>query len=202
MSTVSVPLFPLRTVLFPDGPLPLRVFEPRYLDMISRCMKDETSFGVVLATPEAESANVADVAFSANRIGTLATITDWYQGSDGILGVTACGGQRFSVDSYDREKDGLYVAEVRLIEPEEPQALPEEYKSMASLLEVVLDDLGLLYTELRKSYDDATWVGHRFAEVLPISLDEKQHCLELSDPVGRLEFLRPLLRSVRQETAQ
>ena len=73
---------------------------------------------------------------------------------------------------------------------------------MSVLLENIIEDLGLLYAELEKHYDDATWVGYRFAEVLPISLDEKQFCLEQTEAVGRLEFLQPLLRAVRQETSQ
>ena len=76
MSKISIPLFPLRTVLFPDGPLPLRIFEPRYLDMISRCMKQDSSFGVVLATPENENADSDSDSFTANRIGTLAKVAD------------------------------------------------------------------------------------------------------------------------------
>jgi len=193
----NVPLFPLRTVLFPGGPLPLRIFEPRYLDMISACMKDGIAFGVLLATPEENRDN-----FSATSIGTLASIIDWYQGSDGILGVTAQGGQRFSLESVSQQADGLYLGEMELLEQEPAVSLPEEFKPMAALLENIVDDLGLLYTDLEKSYDDATWVGYRFAEVLPISLDEKQFCLEQTDAVARLEFLQPLLRAVRQEPAQ
>ncbi len=202
MSTISIPLFPLRTVLFPDGPLPLRVFETRYLDMISTCMKQDSSFGVVLATPDNESTDGSGDTFSTNRVGTLAKVIDWYQGSDGILGVTACGGSRFSVMSYERQSDGLYIGEVELLAHEPVESLPEKYVSMAHLLEAVVDDLGLLYTDLEKHYDDATWVGYRFAEVLPISLDEKQFCLELSGSERRLEFLQPLLRSIRMETSQ
>ena len=202
MSKISIPLFPLRTVLFPDGPLPLRIFEPRYLDMISRCMKQDSSFGVVLATPENENADSDSDSFTANRIGTLAKVADWYQGSDGILGVTACGGSRFSVMSYERQTDGLYIGEVELLAHEPIEPLPEKYISMANLLEAVIDDLGLLYTDLEKRYDDATWVGYRFAEVLPISLDDKQFCLELSGSERRLKFLQPLLRSISKETSQ
>jgi len=200
VTNYSVSLFPLRTVLFPDGPLPLRIFEPRYLDMISACMKNEKPFGVVLATPDSEIG--AGDAFSAHRIGTLATINDWYQGSDGILGVTAHGGSRFVVRSHELKSNGLYVGEIELLPAETAVPLPAEYAPMAHLLEAIVSDLGLLYSEFDCHFDDATWVGCRFAEVLPISLDERQYCLEISDAVGRLEFLQPLLRSIRQETTQ
>lgn len=197
MAHDTVPIFPLHTVLFPDGPLPLRVFEPRYLDMVSRCLKEESKFGVILITSGSEvgTANMASV-------GTLAVIEDWYQGSDGILGLTARGVTRFRLDRVDRQTDGLYLGEIEALEPESRQALPEEYKSMASLLEVVIDDLGKLYQDIDKEYDDATWVGCRFAEILPVSNDQKQYCLELNDPVERLAYVQPLLQSIRAERSQ
>jgi Lon protease-like protein len=204
VSDLSIPLFPLRTVLFPDGPLPLRIFEPRYLGMIARCMKGNAQFGVVLTSPDVESphGDVGSDILSVNHIGTLATITDWYQGSDGILGVTARGGSRLIVRSHHREPDGLYIGDIDLLPAETGVALPAEYAAMAKLLEVIISDLGILYNEFDVRYDDASWVGYRFAEILPISLDEKQYCLEMSEPLRRLDFLQPLLRSLRQETSQ
>ena len=80
--------------------------------------------------------------------------------------------------------------------------LPEEYRPMASLLEVVINDLGKLYENIEKHYDDATWVGRRFAEILPITQSQKQRCLEIVDPLERLAFVRPLLRSIRAQTRQ
>jgi Lon protease-like protein len=197
LSTDAIPLFPLQTVLFPDGPLPLRVFETRYLDMVSRCLRDDLEFGVVLLTSGAETGKAGTVS-----IGTAARITDWYQGSDGILGITAVGRSRFRLGSVSQQDDGLYIGEVEEIEPEPYCRLPEEYRPMASLLEAIVEDLGKLYQSLEKKYDDATWVGYRFAEILPISQEEKQYCLELNDPEERLRYVRPLLRSIRQEQSQ
>ena len=204
MSDLSIPLFPLRTVLFPGGPLPLRIFEPRYLGMIARCMKDNTQFGVVLASPDAESSHVdaGRDTFLGNSIGTLATITDWYQGSDGILGITARGGSRLIIRSHHREPDGLFIGDIDLLPAETEVALPTEYAPMAKLLEVIISDLGILYNDIDMRYEDASWIGYRLAEILPIDLDEKQYCLEMSDPLGRIEFLQPLLRSLRQETSE
>jgi Lon protease-like protein len=165
--------------------------------MVSRCLKEESKFGVILITSGSEvgTANMASV-------GTLAVIEDWYQGSDGILGLTALGVTRFRLERVDRQTDGLYLGEIEALEPESRQALPEEYKSMASLLEVVIDDLGKLYQDIDKEYGDATWVGNRFAEILPVSNDQKQYCLELNDPVERLAYVQPLLRSIRAERSQ
>jgi len=197
LTTETLSLFPLNTVLFPGGPLPLRIFEPRYLDMISRCMKGNQPFGIVsmLSGSEIGAARTTD-------IGTKARIADWYQGSDGILGITAVGVERFRVHSITRQDDGLYVGTIEMLEAELQQTLPDEYRSMGALLEVILGDLGKLYENLEAHYDDATWVGRRFAEVLPISLEQRQFCLEIDDAIERLVFLRPLLRSIRQETSQ
>jgi hypothetical protein len=192
-----IPLFPLGTVLFPDGPLPLRVFEPRYLDMVSRCMKDGSEFGVVLLMSGSEIGE-AETA----TIGTRARILDWYQGSDGILGITAVGAERFVLNTSSRQTDGLYLGDVSPIAAEPTSVLPDEYQSMAALLEVIINDLGKLYEDLDTNYTDATWVGRRFAEILPVSLEDKQRCLEMNDPIERLRYIRPLLRSIRQEVAQ
>jgi Lon protease-like protein len=193
----TIPLFPLHSVLFPAGPMPLRIFETRYLDMMTRCLKDETEFGVILILSGSEVGEV-----HTTSVGTLARIADWYQGSDGILGITAVGVRRFRLDSMTRQSDGLYVGKIDYLESESPQALPTEYRPMATLLEVIIEDLGRLYQDLDKDYDDATWVGCRFAEILPLAKDQKQHCLELNDPVERLTYVRPLLRSIRQEKPQ
>lgn len=197
MSDERIPLFPLRTVLFPEGPLPLRVFEPRYLDMVSRCLREGSPFGVLLLLADAGTGTTRTAS-----VGTLARITDWYPGSDGILGITAEGGERFGLESMARQRDGLYLGEITIMEPEPSVALPDGHAPMAELLRAILDDLGKLYEALPRRFDDAGWVGFRLAEVLPIPPELKQHCLQLTDPLERLEFLRPLLRAVRTETTQ
>ncbi len=189
---MQIPLFPLRTVLFPGGPLPLRVFEPRYLDMISSCMKSDTPFGVLLIR-EGEEAGQA----STFDVGTLAQISDWYQGSDGLLGVTAIGEQRFRLLSSERQHDGLNMGEIELIPAEADMTLPDEYGAMLHILSNVLDDLGRLYESLERRFDDAVWVTYRFIEILPIDLEQKQECLESSDTQARLKLVDELLDNVR-----
>ncbi len=189
---MKIALFPLGTVLFPGGPLPLRIFEPRYLDMISRCLKDDSPFGVLLIESGAETGVATTV-----KIGTLARIADWYQGSDGLLGIMAIGEQRFRLLNSTTQADGLNVGEVEILEPEELCPLPDDFKPLAKILAGVLDDLGKLYDVLDKNYDDAGWVAYRYAEILPITVAEKQRCLETSDPVQRLRDMREFIKSVR-----
>ena len=189
---MQVPLFPLNTVLFPGGPLPLRIFETRYIDMISERMRSDAPFGVLLIKDGQET----DTS-STYEVGTLARITDWYQGSDGLLGVTAIGEERFRLQSAERQADGLNIGEVELLPAEPPMELPSEYQGMAEILGGVLDDLGRLYEALEREYNNATWVTYRFVEILPIDLEQKQQCLENSDPAERLRIVNEMLETVR-----
>lgn len=190
---MTVPLFPLGAVLFPDGPLPLRIFEPRYLDMVSRCLREDGEFGVVQIRSGTDTGEVETAS-----VGTLARIVDWYQGSDGILGITARGTRKFALHEMSRQPDGLYVGQIGLLDGEPALKLPGEFRPMAALLETVIDDLGRLYDAIDKRYDDAAWVGYRLAEILPMPVAEKQGCLELMDPIERLRVLRPMLRPFRR----
>ena len=191
MKKLQVPLFPLHTVLYPGGPLPLRVFEARYLDMISHCLKSETSFGVVLIREGNETGPV-----TMHEVGTLARIADWYQGSDGLLGVTAIGEKRFRLLTSDCQPDGLHVGDIEVLDDEEHTPLPDEFARLAKILAGVLGDLGKLYESLGDRYEDASWVGYRFAEILPIDSTQKQWCLETDDPIERLHLVRKILKTV------
>ncbi len=194
---MQVPLFPLKTVLFPGGPLPLRIFETRYVDMISQCMKDNGSFGVLLIQDGQEAGTAA----STYTIGTLARIVDFYQGSDGLLGVTAIGTHKFELKSAERQEDGLNIGEIEILPSETPMKLPQEYASLAEILEAILDDLGRLYEDMERHLDDAGWVANRFMEILPIALEQKQMCLERADCRQRLEIVAAVLEQVRLPAA-
>jgi Lon protease-like protein len=167
------------------------VFEARYLDMISHCLKADSAFGVILIRDGDETGEV-----TMHSVGTLARITDWYQGSDGLLGVTAVGEQRFRLVRSERQPDGLNVGDIELIDDQESVPLPEEFQRLSHILAGVLGDLGKLYESLGLHYDDAVWVGYRFAEVLPIDAAQKQWCLESDDPIQRLRLVSKVLSTV------
>ena len=189
---MRVPLFPLNTVLFPGGPLPLRIFETRYIDMVKDCVRNDSPFGVLLIREGTETE-----AATTHTVGTLARIADWYQGSDGLLGVTAIGEQRFRLLESERLPSGLNVGEIEVLPDEPSLPLPDKYKAMSQILSSVLDDLGRLYESLDRRLDDAAWVTSRFVEILPIELEQKQMCLEQSDPLDRLKIVHALLKVVR-----
>jgi Lon protease-like protein len=192
--TSDLPLFPLNTVLFPRGPLPLRIFETRYVDMVKRCMREGVCFGVVLVQGGSEVGQAPGYA----DIGTSARIIDFNLLQDGLLGITCRGERRFRVLRRWREADGLNMGAVEWIDPPAPAAMsvPVEYRHLADLLRRVLPELGDVYAGLEPRYDDADWVGARLIEILPLALGDKQSCLELEDPLERLALIAPLIRRV------
>jgi uncharacterized protein len=181
-AAAGLPLFPLGTVLFPGGPLRLRIFEPRYLDMVRQCLKESRAFGVVLILEGEEAGEVASVAGS----GTSARVVDFDTLPDGLLGIDCVGEQRFRVLRRWQQGDGLNVAEVDYLPDDPPCALPAELAHLGELLREVLPQLGERYAHVVAHYEDAGWVGNRWAEVLPLTVAEKQQLLELDDPLARL----------------
>lgn len=188
--SVTLPLFPLNTVLFPGGPLPLRIFETRYIDMVRRCMRQRSSFGVLLIRAGAEVGSVTSTA----EIGTSARIVDFYQLPDGLLGITCVGERKFRVRERSRQPDGLNVGEIEWLPPEADVALPAEHHHLGQLLRKVLPELSELYQNVPKHFDDAGWVSSRLAEILPLELSDKQFLLEMDDPLVRLARVAPLIR--------
>lgn len=187
-----LPIFPLNTVLFPHGPLPLRIFETRYVDMVKRCMRESSGFGVVLVTGGSEVGQAAGYA----DIGTTARIVDFNLLPDGLLGITCRGERRFRIVRRWREADGLNMGEVEWIDEAGAPTVrvPAEHRHLADLLKRVLPELGDVYAGLEPRYDDAEWVGARLIEILPIALEDKQSCLELLDPLERLALIAPLIK--------
>ena len=196
MSEQRVPIFPLRTILFPGSKLPLRIFEPRYLDMVSRCMRSNGEFGIVLSRKVTQPGMLETYA-----TGTLATIIDWNQGDDGLLGITTLGTNKFELLSMTKQEDELNIGEIKIIEKEEDFKASPNFDNMISLLESILEDIDL-YDEREKFFESASWVSFRFAEILPLKINDKQKCLEFDDPILRLNFLEPLLKLIRENSQQ
>ena len=187
----EIPLFPLNAVLYPGGPLPLRIFEPRYVDMVRRCMRDGSSFGVVLIAAGPEAGGPIE---STAPVGTSARIIDFFPLPDGLLGIYCLGARKFRLLRRRQQSDGLNLGEVLWL-PEEPAVeLPAEYERLGRLMSRMLPELGELYEAVEQNLEDAAWVGYRLAELLPVSLSDKQQWLELDDPLARLALIDPLIR--------
>ena len=188
----DVPLFPLNTVLFPDGLLPLRIFEARYLDMISESLKLEKAFGVCLITNGNEAGAPAD----CHEIGTLAHIVDWDRDADGLLNVIVRGGQRFHILERRIRNNHLIESDIELIDDNDDEELPIEHQLLSDLLRQIANKFELSYLDENDKYLDAEWVGFRLAELLPLELDDKQSLLETSDAILRLDKIQEMLQVI------
>jgi len=182
----DIPLFPLNSVLFPGGALSLRIFERRYLDLVRDCARNGGGFGVCLILHGQE---VGEAAVPA-AVGTLARIVDFCTLPDGLLGISAEGGERFHVDSSRVRDNGLAHGVVRFWPNEPVIPLPPEFVLLSTILERLLDQPGGMYAKAdRALYDNASWVGFRLAEALPLENRERQYLLQMTDPVERLTQL-------------
>ncbi len=185
-----MPLFPLASVLFPGGQLQLRIFEPRYLDLVRECTRYGTGFGVCLILQGTE---VGEPAVPA-AVGTIARINDFHRDDDGLLGIVAKGGPRFRVARSRLRSDGLLRGDVEVWPDEPEQQVPVEFALLQTILERLIETMAPHWRDApRHAYDDASWLGFRLAELLPLDAGEQQRMLELSDPVQRLAELRDIL---------
>ena len=186
MALNDIPLFPLNTVLFPGGPLSLRIFEPRYLDMVRDCARAGSGFGVCMILHGRESGEASVPA----AVGTVARIVDFYTMPDGLLGIRAEGCDRFHVDSSRVRDNGLAHGSVRFWPPEPLVQMPPEFGLLSTILERLIDRPGSAFANATQDrYEDASWVGFRLAEALPLENRERQHLLQMTDPLTRLDQL-------------
>jgi Lon protease-like protein len=183
---VELPLFPLSSVLFPGGNLALRIFEPRYLDLVRRCGRTGDGFGICLLIEGAE----VGVATATAAIGTEAAIVDFAMTEEGLLAITVEGRRRFRIERTRVQDDGLVVGVVEWLQEVPDQRLGDEYALLSMLLARVLDKAGVDHGGAGKGdLADAAWVAWRLAEWLPISALERQQLLELDEPEARLQAL-------------
>jgi len=180
----EISLFPLNTVLFPGGLLPLRIFEARYLGMISECMREQKGFGICAI----QSGDEVGKAAQCYPLGTLATVTDFDRGEDGLLRITVHGERRFRIDESWVEPDQLQRARVSWLE-EQDAPLPDERKPLVELLVRLLRQAGMPVSDVTTYFDSAGWVAGRLAELLPFALSDKQRLLETDHALERLEIL-------------
>ena len=177
----EIPLFPLKTVLLPGNRLVLKIFEPRYLDMIAACMRDDSCFGVVLIYKGEETLADADI----YSIGTTATISDWEHRADGLLGITALGMERFEIVSTRTQNDGLTLAEVSILEDNGGGEIPEQYYYMLELLDHITSQEGNR-PEQDSSFAD---VLYQLIYLLPLETNLKQRLLEVPESAERAVIL-------------
>jgi len=192
----TLPLFPLKTVLFPGGLLPLKVFEQRYIEMTKDCLKDAKPFGVCMLKEGHEVNRPGTIPRSTDfaGIGTLARITDCDVPQLGILHLKTEGGTRFKVQSHEVTDLGLVVGQVTPLAPEPAMPLPQAFQPLAALLELLMDRVGRENFAGTPATGDASWVGYRLSEMLPLPLPIKQTMLEINDCEVRLKVIAQFLK--------
>jgi Lon protease-like protein len=197
----SLPLFPLGTVLFPDGVLPLRIFEVRYLDMIGKCHKAGAPFGVVTLAQGAEVRRPGGGAEVFHSVGTLATITALQTPQPGLMTIRCHGEQRFCISRSMQLKHGLWIADVGRLEDDLTVPVPDDLKATADALERLLESLKARQTAENAPpplqgpmrLDDCGWLANRWCEILPLPLELKQRLMQLDNPLVRLELVNDIL---------
>jgi len=195
--SLLIPLFPLQAVLFPGGLLSLKVFEARYLDLVSDCLRESKPFGVVSLRQGTELRKPGETVVTES-IGTLAELMDVDSAQQGILQVRCRGTQRLEVLSREQQADGLWQAQARLL-PDDEATLPTD-----KLVETVRGLANAIATLKRQGsepflkpflFDNSGWVANRWCEILPISVAAKQKLMELPDPQVRLQLVDEFLRT-------
>lgn len=185
--TTTIPIFPLNTVLYPGGMLPLKIFEQRYIEMTKACLRDERPFGVCLIREGSE----VGIPAVPETVGCLATIERWDMPQLGLFHLVARGGDRFRLLETSAAKNGLLSGTIERIAPEAPSA--EVDPACREVLKVIIERVGEASFPTPILLDDASWVGYRLAEVLPLDARIKQELLEINGAGERLKRLRQVL---------
>jgi Lon protease-like protein len=213
LTLTSLPLFPLGTVLYPGGLLPLRVFEVRYLDMIGKCHKTGAPFGIVSLTEGSEVRRPADAASKANppsgdgfaheafnAVGTLATLSEYSVPQAGLMVIRCTGVQRFRISRREKLRHGLWIADVTQLEGDMAVSIPADLQKAAEALAKLIRGTKQADGSSKKiplltpyRLDDCGWVANRWCELLPLPLALKQRLLELDNPLLRLELVCDIL---------
>jgi uncharacterized protein len=187
---LDIPLFPLNTVLFPGGVLPLKIFEQRYLEMTKACLRDGTPFGVCLINEGQEVGTPA----IPSEVGTIARIDQWDMPQLGIFHLVTRGTERFRILATQTASDGLIRGEVAMLDPEPSARVAERHGQCVEVLRQLVERFGEEHFPPPHDYGNASWVSYRLAEILPIDRFEKQRMLVANDAVARLDRVLHLLK--------
>lgn len=191
---MNVPLFPLGSVVLPGGRIPLQLFEPRYTDMLSRCIREDRGFVVVLLREGLETRR--KVAFY--DIGTYVRIVDFRQLDNGLLGITVEGESKVTVVRSWQQQDGLNVGDVECLLDEPRAAVPEAFSGLVQVLRALVRHPVVKELDMDLDFEDARVVGWRLTELLPLERHHKQALLEIQEPIERLRRLETLLDELEQ----
>ncbi|MEE3300846.1 MAG: LON peptidase substrate-binding domain-containing protein [Pseudomonadota bacterium] len=201
--TEQIPLFPLRVVMFPGGRLDLQIFERRYIDLVSHCMRTSTGFGVCLLK-EGEEVIQEGIDQTIHRTGTYSNIIDWDQLENGLLGITVEGSTKFNIEDCWQIDSGVLQANVEFSQTDsvgkESIPLDNQFSALADLLQNLESHPLVEQKNLAIDYDNLWDLGWRLSELIPIDVEQKQQLLELDDPWERIQNLEQLVSDLANET--
>jgi Lon protease-like protein len=216
MADFSLPLFPLNTVLFPGGMLPLRVFEVRYLDLITRCQREGAPFGVVCLTRgsevrqprrQAEPAQAMNDDFEPLEfapVGTMAHIVEVESPQPGLMLIRCTGGRRFRLSHREQLKHGLWVGDAQWLADDVPVPVPPDLAHVKLALERLVQNMQATMSQIDalplqppRRWDDCGWLANRWCEILPVNSQLKQQFMALENPLVRLELVADLLERLK-----
>jgi uncharacterized protein len=193
-----IPLFPLETVLYPAGLLPLRIFEPRYLDMVSESLRNETPFGIVPIKYGSEVGATPHF----YRVGTIATIESWDQGQDGLLHIEVSGSRLFRVTNHNIRVNRLLIGDIDYMDDAVDAVIPKEFEYLRGLLKDIYENNLEQVPYKGWDMDSALWVAHRLAEVLPLEMSEKVDILNTPDAIEKLSRIDEGLRELKRNAGE
>ncbi|MGO1296914.1 MAG: LON peptidase substrate-binding domain-containing protein [Vibrio sp.] len=182
----TIMLFPLGSIVMPEGKMALRIFEPRYQRMVAECMKTDSCFGICLSDLDA-----GDAQPPLSQFGTWVKIVDFEQLSDGMLGITVVGIKRFRIDSIETDSDGLRIAQVEWQASWPMQEMHQDDSYLAERLQEVYQEIpqvGKLYPHC--FFDDACWVTQRWLELMPLTYEQFDQLSRHDDCQIALSYLR------------
>ena len=198
METYSLPLFPLDLVVCPNGRIPLKIFEARYLDMVRNCLRNKSSFAIVTILPEGETDTEGNFPFA--DVGTLVSIDEADVTTVGLMMIVCTGQQRVKVESFIQQPDGLIIGEVRDIPNDIFMPIPEDLILAQRVLKQLLKNLADQDTTLKNmpvvepyEFDNATWVSNRWVELLDLPMLQKHRLMQMASPILRLELICDIL---------
>ena len=191
----NLPIFPLKSIVLPGGLFPLRIFERRYLDMVRDSIKNETSFCIALVKTESKNKYIDDV----YPIGSLVKIIDWNQLEDGLLGITVEGMNLVDIQSSTLDKNNLLKGDIENIKPEREYMIPEKYRLLSKFYKKIHPGIKNFIDYKKERYSDASWVGFRLTECLPLDLSTKAKLISSNNAIERLEKIHEIIHKLYHE---
>lgn len=198
----EIPIFPLPLVLFPGGKLPLQIFEPRYLDMVKRCMREDSGFGIVMIVEGGQTLHHPEEQLpSISHCGTFCKVVDFDQTESGVLSIMVEGLKKFVIRDQYEQADRLMLATVEFLAPEDEAEVPTHQEHLSELVVSLMQHEAVQRLGLACDFTRASEVGARLTELLPCANQIKQRLLEMKDPLVRLHALDKLVDQLQNGDA-